>query len=191
MAEPHRTRKASAALRPERARSGPGTGGSLHHVPWRIFGPIAVVHITLLVLTLTRTLDPLFNDAQHRFGPGTDFYAYYYAGKGWLAGEGMYGHGPGWGFRYHPLFAATVGALLSLLSESAAFGAWVFLQAAAFWGVLVLMWRRLGGTRVFVACAWLLALDRSAHTSDRRTLRHGVPPSRLARPDLEVPLPLP
>jgi hypothetical protein len=96
---------------------------------------LAITHFVLLYLVLTRHLDFLFNDAAHRLGPGTDFHVYYNAGKEWLLGNGAYGHGPAFGFRYHPLFAALFGITLSQLSVSAAFAIWVIIQEICFFFV--------------------------------------------------------
>src|SRR5262249_9032435 len=93
-------------------------------VGWQLAALLGL-HVVLLGLMLTRRLDFLFNAAMHRNGPGTDFAAYYVAGGAWLRSESMYGPGPGFGFRYHPLFAMTVGAALSRLDFGRAYGVWV------------------------------------------------------------------
>ena len=80
---------------------------------------------------LGRHLDVLFNDSMHRLGPGTDFSAYFRAGRYALDGRDIYAVGPGYGFRYHPLFALTFLAALSRLGRDAAFGVWVALNEIA------------------------------------------------------------
>jgi len=100
---------------------------------------LVFVHGTLLWLMLTRQLDPLFNDAKHRLGPGTDFAAYYYAGIGVLSGKGAYGHGPGFGFRYHPLFAGAIGIFFGGMSISSAYIIWCILHEIGFFWI----WTRL------------------------------------------------
>ncbi len=121
-----------------------------------MLGTLGLIHALLLCLMLSRSLDPLFNDARHRLGPGTDFYAYYNAGKHWLAGEGAYGHGPGFGFRYHPGFAASVGAILSVLPMRLAFGTWVAVQEIAFLGTWFLLWIKIPSQRDFLFASVLL-----------------------------------
>ncbi|MEW5796233.1 MAG: glycosyltransferase family 87 protein [Candidatus Zixiibacteriota bacterium] len=87
----------------------------------------AVVHAGLLYLVLTRQLDFLFSDASHRMGPASDFFALYNAGKHWAVGDGVYGHGPGFGFRHHPIMAMSVFAWLSALKPYTAYYVWVAL----------------------------------------------------------------
>ena len=123
------------------------------------------LHFLLLALTLNRNLDLLFNDAAYRSGPGTDFQAYYEAGLHWRSGEGIYGHGPGFGFRYHPLFAVGVGAPLSFLDPSAAYAVWVVIQEIAFLIALLLLRRLIPGEGPFrfaavcLVCATPYLLD--------------------------------
>lgn len=103
---------------------------------WCVLLLLAAAHFVLLRAVLGRELDFLFNDAAHRVGPATDFDAYYTAGTQWLAGNGAYGHGPGFGFRYHPLFAAAFGITLCKLAPPVAFGVWVAIHELAFLGTL-------------------------------------------------------
>lgn len=117
---------------------------------------LCLVHFALLALVLNRDLDYLFNDAQHRLGPGTDFFAYYVAGDFWRHGESAYGHGPGFGFRYHPGFAAAVGTFLSPLTKWVAYGIWVGLQEVAYFFVAWRMFALLGRTRACLIALLLL-----------------------------------
>lgn len=99
---------------------------------------LAAAHGLLLWLTLSRHLDFLWNDARHRLGPGTDFFAFYSAGLHLLQGQGAYGHGPGFGFRYHPLMAALVGVTLSPLPRGVAYALYVVILEGCFFYVF---WR--------------------------------------------------
>ncbi len=108
--------------------------------PYWVAG-LVLLHAALLMLVLGRRVDFLFSDAVHRLGPGTDFFAYYNAGRHWLLGEGAYGHGPGFGFRYHPAFAATIGAVLARFDPAAAYAIWVGLLEACFFFVWFLLSR--------------------------------------------------
>lgn len=75
---------------------------------------------------------PFFNDTVHRFGPGADFFALYQAGHSALHGESIYRFTPGttvipyaYPFRYLPISAYTVGALLTLVPPAVAYALWL------------------------------------------------------------------
>lgn len=104
---------------------------------------LVILHFVLLALMLTRQLDGLFNDADHRIGPATDFTAYYVAGVRGLDGLGVYGHGPGFGYRYHPLFALSLGGLFKRLGLNGSFALWITINEAMLALLLVMAYRRL------------------------------------------------
>lgn|GEM_PF-2304872 len=103
---------------------------------------LVLVHFGLLTLMLDRKFDRFFNAAQHRLGPGTDFVETYVAAKEWRAGNGIYGHGVGFGYRYHPAYVMTVGNLLSRTDLRSAHYIWVCLSALL-WVIGLLYIRRL------------------------------------------------
>lgn len=98
-------------------------------------------HLALLALTYFEYLTPFFNDALHRLGKGTDFAAYYQAGVNYINGNGIYGHGPGFGYRYHPAFAALSGILYSAISFKSAYLVWFFAIELAFISLIILLYR--------------------------------------------------
>ena len=90
------------------------------------------LHLLFLLSLRFGWLSPLFNDTMHRFGPGGDFFSIYAAGVKARAGESVYtigGHVESvpyaYAFRYAPLVAYTVGAVLSCLPAIAAYAAWL------------------------------------------------------------------
>ncbi|UCD64336.1 MAG: hypothetical protein JSW34_02550 [Candidatus Zixiibacteriota bacterium] len=121
-----------------------------------ILGALVAWHFVLLVLMLTRQLDFLFNDAAHRIGPGSDFWAIYNAGKHWLRGNEIYGQGPGFGFRYHPILAQTAVALLSTLKQQWAYWVWVAACEILFLSVMALLRKLCRSTRHFLIIATVL-----------------------------------
>jgi hypothetical protein len=101
---------------------------------------LVVVHLLLLALMLSRKLDPLFNDAMHRWGPGTDFESYWRAGGAAVLGkDDMYAGGGAFGYRYHPLFAFVVGLGLANRAMAFAYGVWVVVLEVAYFA----FWRGL------------------------------------------------
>jgi hypothetical protein len=110
---------------------------------WFALIGLGLVHVLLVVWMHSRVLDSLFNDASHRLGPGTDFAAYLVAGKAWLADHGVYGHGPGFGFRYHPLFAIGIGVTLASLPFRLAMVTWTVFNEAMLLCTLLLLRRRI------------------------------------------------
>jgi len=117
---------------------------------------LTVIHFTLLSKTLKRDLDFVFNDAQHRVGPGTDFGAYYVSAVRWRQGKGIYGHGPGFGYRYHPAFVLTAGNLLSRLDLKTAHKVWVGINEAFLVLALILARRLFPVATHFLAAAAIL-----------------------------------
>lgn len=130
---------------------------TLHRRQSALLASIAVVHLALLALMLGRHLDFVFNASAHRLGPGTDFSAYWVAAKKWQAGEGMYGHGPGFGYRYHPLFIMVVGPLLTLMKGFTAHRVWVAVNEVVLLVGVVYLHRLLREWRSFAVAVALLA----------------------------------
>ncbi|MFQ5453044.1 MAG: glycosyltransferase 87 family protein [Candidatus Zixiibacteriota bacterium] len=97
---------------------------------------LLVIHYIILFFILNRSLDFLFNDASHRIGPGSDFFALYNAGKNWLLGNGIYMHGPGYGFRYHPILAMTILSYISYFDYNPAYWIWVGINEILFLATL-------------------------------------------------------
>lgn len=111
---------------------------------WRFLAAVGLLflaHLVLLYLTVNRHLDFLFNDAAHRLGPGTDFGAFYNAGVSCARDGNIYGHGPGFGFRYHPLFALGFLSHLAQFPGMTAFRIWIFLNEAALVAAFVHLWK--------------------------------------------------
>ena len=117
---------------------------------------LALVHVALVIGMQSRAFDAFFNDANHRLGPGTDFAAYYVAARAWLAGQGAYGHGPAFGFRYHPLFAMVIGETLARLPMRVAFLAWVVINEVLLLGTLLVLRRRSDDSRCATAVTLLM-----------------------------------
>jgi len=115
-----------------------------------VIAALLLVHFVLLYLVLSRKLDFLFNDASHRIGPGSDFWALYNSGKHWRLGNNIYGQGPGFGFRYHPILAMTLLALLSHLKNTVAYAVWVFLNEFLFLMIWPFIRRLITDTRAFL-----------------------------------------
>jgi len=115
-----------------------------------IVAALLLVHFVLLYLVLSRKLDFLFNDASHRIGPGSDFWALLNAGKHWRLGNNIYQQGPGLGFRYHPILAMTVLALLSHLKSAVAYTVWVCLNELLFLAIWPFVRKLISDTRVFL-----------------------------------------
>ncbi len=117
---------------------------------------LLVVHLLLLYLALSRNLDFLFNDASHRIGPGSDFWALYNAGKHWRLGDDIYMQGPGFGFRYHPIFAMTILSYISWLGHQPAFWLWVVINEILFLVSLIIARRMVPDAKKFLICCALL-----------------------------------
>lgn len=117
---------------------------------------LAVIHLGGLYLVLHRDADCLFNDAAHRIGPGSDFFAIYNAGAAWRKGETIYDRGPGYGYRYHPILAMTVMKALTHLDYMPAFAVWVALQELLLLFLLEIIRRMVADTRRFLVAAALL-----------------------------------
>jgi hypothetical protein len=105
----------------------PGVGGE----GW-IWAVALLIHLLFWVSLRTHWLVPLFNDSVHRFGPGADFFALYQAGWSALRGQSIYEFAPGetvipyaYPFRYLPISAYTVGALLTLAPPTVAYALWL------------------------------------------------------------------
>lgn len=117
-----------------------------------------LLHGVLMYLLLTRRLDFLFNDASHRIGPGSDFWALYNAGKHWLLGSSIYDRGPGFGFRYHPILAMTVLSYISRLDYDSAYWVWVAGHEALLLATVCFFRKLVPDTRHFLVICGLLAL---------------------------------
>lgn len=115
-----------------------------------VIAALLLIHFVLLYLALSRKLDFLFNDASHRIGPGTDFWAMFNAGQSWRLGNNIYQQGPGFGFRYHPILAMTLLAILSHLKHTIAYAVWVGLNELLFLAVLPFIRRLITGSRDFL-----------------------------------------
>ncbi|MGV3719791.1 MAG: cysteine peptidase family C39 domain-containing protein [Actinomycetota bacterium] len=92
------------------------------------------VHLAFLFSLASGTLNGLFNDATHRFGPGCDYFSIYAAGMKARLGEPVYpigGHVEqvpyAYAFRYAPVVAYTLGLALSWLPALTAYGVWLCL----------------------------------------------------------------
>src|SRR5438105_289501 len=100
-------------------------------VPARLlFGFGVLVHLLFLLSLHYGWLNSLFNDSMHRFGPGADFFSVYAAGVKARHGLRLYSVDPAtdavpyaYAFRYAPLVAYSLGALLSLLPAVSAYAA--------------------------------------------------------------------
>lgn len=133
--------------------------------PRLLFAVACVVHVFFLVSLRTGTLDPLFNDSRHRFGPACDFFSIYQAGVRVNQGQPIYATGDqvegvpyGYGFRYLPAVAHTVARGLAALPPVTAYALWLFLCELALMQNLRIT-RRLcrSQTRFYLgASLWLL-----------------------------------
>ena len=75
-------------------------------------------------------MNPRMNFLEPR---GIDFSAYYTSSMEWVRGNNIYGHGPGFGFRYHPLFAILMAIfILPIAEKSVAYLLWMFLNECLF-----------------------------------------------------------
>ncbi|MEW5993489.1 MAG: glycosyltransferase 87 family protein [Candidatus Zixiibacteriota bacterium] len=117
-----------------------------------------ILHLILLWLLLDGTLAFLFNDAMHRIGPGTDFWAYYDAANQWRQGNGIYGHGPGYGFRYHPLTAIILFAPLTFFDDQVSYSIWVVINELMLLLDLVLLRKLFSSRRDYIIASVALLL---------------------------------
>lgn len=123
-----------------------------------------VVHGSFLVSLHTRTLNPLFNDAYNRPGPGADFFAIYHAGRQIVSGGDPYVDDesprvtpPFAPFRYPPGVAMTLGVAVQTLPPWTAYVGWIVLLEATLLACL-LATRRLIATarhRDLLTAGWL------------------------------------
>jgi Glycosyltransferase family 87 len=124
----------------------------------------AGVHVLFVASLFTGWLDPLFDDAMHRFGQGADFYAVPQAAHNIAEGVSVYARPKTlavpyfYQYRYLPFTAETLGRLFLLLPPRAAYLVWVgaieLLLAADLW-----LTRRLFADpahRRIALAAWLL-----------------------------------
>jgi hypothetical protein len=132
--------------------------------PWAALGvAAAAVHLVLVWLTVTRQLDPFFNDARHRLGPGTDLAAYVDAGRAWLDGGGVFGGGPAFGYRYHPFLAMTAGASFARMPFGMAFLLWTLVIEALWVANLIVLRKMIASTRRWLALAAILLVFTPAY----------------------------
>jgi hypothetical protein len=127
------------------------------------------VHLAILLSWRIGFLNPLFFDATVTWGHrGWDFYALYQAGHNVLTGYSAYESdgtiidvvipgGTYTPFRYLPLSAYTLGALLNALSPLWAYRAWVAFTELVLLGCVLLTWRatRDPDQRVRLVAMWL------------------------------------
>ena len=116
------------------------------------------MHLVLLYSMQYRHLDFLFNDAAHRLGPGTDFAAYYNAGVFYAREGNIYGHGPGFGFRYHPLFAIGFLSHLAHFKGMTAFAIWIFINEIFLMAAVFHFWKLKPVRGFFIKGVGFLAL---------------------------------
>jgi hypothetical protein len=123
--------------------------------PTQVLIVLVVIHLGLLALMLGRAFDPLFNDAMHRMGPGTDFRIYFRAAQAWSQGDGMYGDTMGFGYRYHPAFAIVIAVTLGKLKLATAHLVWTAILEVALWSLIPGIRRSLQGSRRATSLALL------------------------------------
>jgi hypothetical protein len=122
-----------------------------------------IVHVALVVATLTGGGE-VFNDAsERRLGRGADFYALYEAGYAVRDGRSVYarpvGHAPySYGYRYLPFLGYTLGPAVTVLPPEAAYWSWVVVLEAVFLAVAWLTLARAPPSRrPAVAFVWALS----------------------------------
>ena len=97
---------------------------------------IIVLHVLLVLLMVSQTLSPLFNDASLRKGIAADFFAVYQAGYNAKEGESVYLYNEGvatpysYPFRYLPGIAYIIGIPLTFLEPFEAYYVWVVMYEA-------------------------------------------------------------
>jgi len=131
------------------------TGIALIGREYLILALLACMHFFAVFLLMGRNLDFLFNDAVHRLGPGTDFAAYYTAGKYWLESKDIYALGAGYGYRYHPLFAQSILSLISILDKNTAYFLWVVVNETMLFAAVLLFSRIFDNGRKFLVASAL------------------------------------
>jgi hypothetical protein len=124
----------------------------------------AGVHVLFVASLFTGWLDPLFDDAMHRFGQGADFYAVPQAAHNIADGVSVYAWPKTlavpyfYQYRYLPFTAQTLGRLFVLLPPRTAYLVWVgaieLLLAADLW-LTRRLFADLAHRRIALA-AWLL-----------------------------------
>jgi hypothetical protein len=99
-----------------------------------------VVHLLFLAGLFAEGPRLFFNDASHT-RRGFDFAVYYLAGQAFAAGEDVYGVEGGFGFRYLPAFAYTVGRFFALFPPRAAYLVYLLCTELLLLANLWLTWR--------------------------------------------------
>jgi hypothetical protein len=122
------------------------------------------VHVLFVASLFAGLLDPLFDDAVHRFGQGADYYALHQAAQNVRDRVSVYDAPATWvvpycyPYRYLPFTALTLGQVLVLLPARAGYAAWVVAIEAMLVANLLLT-RRLFvdvGRRRIAMAMWLL-----------------------------------
>lgn len=96
-----------------------------------ILAILILVHIVLIILTLSSKINALFNDASLRKGQAADFFAVYQAGYNASNEDSVYLDNEGvstpysYPFRYLPFIGYTLGVVLNLFSPFTAYYIWV------------------------------------------------------------------
>lgn len=121
-----------------------------------------LAHFVLVGLTLFGSLDRLYNDAVHRLGRGTDFSVYADAGTRLWRGQQLYGEGPAFGFRYHPLLAAWSALAGRVIPPDIAYWLWCGAIELCFIALVAYVVRRAPRERV-IPIAWFCALYTPLH----------------------------
>src|SRR5215211_5487420 len=92
---------------------------------------VILLHLLLVLLMVSETLSPLFNDASLREGIAADFFAVYQAGYNAKYGESIYLNNEGiatpyyYRFRYLPFIAYAIGIPLTFFQPFTAYYLWV------------------------------------------------------------------
>jgi len=127
-----------------------------------------VVHALFLgsLVHPSHFLNPLFPEGTHNLGQGSDFFAFYQAGRYVLEGRDIYQRPMddaarvvpyGYFYRYLPLFAATVGVALNAIPPWVAYWLWVAFMEAVLLACLVATRRMVldDGLFALLASMWL------------------------------------
>lgn len=121
-----------------------------------------LAHLVLVGLTLFGSLVHLYDDAMHRLGRGTDFFVYVDAGNRLWHGQPLFGEGPAFGFRYHPLLAAWSALVGRVIPPDIAYWLWCGVIELGFIALVAYVVRRAPRERV-VPLAGLCALYTPLH----------------------------
>lgn len=121
-----------------------------------------LAHLVLVGLTLFGGLGHLYDDAMHRLGRGTDFSVYVDAGTRLWHGLPLFGEGPAFGFRYHPLLAAWSALAGRVIPPDIAYWLWCAMIELCFIALVAYVVRRAPRERV-IPLAWLCALYTPLH----------------------------